>query len=87
MFYEIKGDSLNRSIDSSLVSGYLSGTRRGEVTKGFRLTEQVTAMLDLIVSDVKNEDSNLYFKVGELIGLVQWVEAKGITCDESKSPG
>ena len=87
MFYEIKDGSSNHSIDDPLVSGYLSGLRRGEVTKGCRLTQQVTAMLELMVSDVKNKEPNIDFKVGELIGLVQWVEANGIVCDEAKQPG
>lgn len=53
--------------------GFRSGIARGELTKGHRLTQQVTEMLDGILEadhPIKRD-----WRIGQLVGLVQWTEA------------
>ena len=86
MFHVLNDNPVEAALSVPLVSGYQSGIRRGALTKGQRLTQQVTSMIDLIVSDRNNEEAERDFKIGELIGLVQWVEANSIIPDDTKSP-
>lgn len=53
--------------------GFRSGIARGELTKGHRLTQQITEMLDGILDadhSIKRD-----WRIGQLVGLVQWIEA------------
>lgn len=65
--------------------GFRSGIRRGAITKGHSLTNQVTHMLDGIID--KDSPQQLEWKIGELIGLVQWVEANYTASGDSLPDG